>query len=245
MSLVTDALVLKVNDTGESDRVVTLLTADYGVIRAFANRAKKLNSKMQSATQTLCYGEFSIYTGKDSYIIDGATAKEVFFGLRNDIEKVALAQYFCSLAVEFIPEGEPAPESLRVILNSMSYLQSEKRSKDFLKAVTELKLLTLAGFAPDLSCCGVCSSNPGGNVRFDIHAGRFFCSGCSQRGRIITPGVLTAMRFVTLNPVNRIYSFSLSPSDEKLLCSVSEEFLLAATGKTYKALDFYNTIKTE
>lgn len=245
MSLVTDALVLKVSDVGESDRVITLLTSDYGVIRAFANRAKKFNSKMQSASQTLCYGEFNIYAGKDSYVVNDATAKEVFFDLRRDIEKVALAQYFCSLAVELIPEGEPAPESLRVILNSVAYLQSDKRSKDFLKAVTEFKLLSLSGFAPDVSVCGICGKNPAGNVRFDQYAGKFYCSTCSGKGQLITPGVLTAIRFITLNPVNRIYSFSLSPSDEKMLTRISEEYLLARLNKSFKALDFYKSMKSE
>lgn len=242
MSITTDALVLKVNDIGESDRVVTLLTADYGVIRAFANRAKKINSKIQAATQTLCYGQFSIYTGKDSYIIDSAEAKEVFFGLRQDIELLALGHYFCSLAMEFIPEGEPAPETLRVILNSLSFLQNGKRSKNFIKAVTELKLITLAGFSPDLSACALCSENPAGEVSFDTVSGRFYCHRHNRSGEVITPGVLTAMRHVVANPINRIYSFALSPNDEILFAKVSELFLLNQTHKSYKALDFYKTV---
>ncbi len=40
MRMNTDALVLRVTDTGESDRLLTLLTSEYGVLRAFANRAK-------------------------------------------------------------------------------------------------------------------------------------------------------------------------------------------------------------
>ena len=77
MRMNTDALVLKVTDTGESDRLVTLLTAEFGVLREFANRAKKINSKIHGATQSLCYGDFSIYSSRESYIIDDAIAKEV------------------------------------------------------------------------------------------------------------------------------------------------------------------------
>ena len=225
MSFETDALVLKSGDAGESDRIVTLLTADYGVIRAFANKAKKSNSQMQAATQTFCYGRFSVYTGRDSYTINRAEAKEVFFELRQDIERLALGQYFCSLAVELIPEGEPAPDSLRVILNSLSFLQKEKRSKQFLKAVTELKLISLAG-----------------NVYFDTDSGRFFCEKHKKGNFVITPGVLTAMRHVTLNPVDRIYSFALTPADEELFGRVTENFLLRRTGKSFKALEFYKTV---
>ncbi len=242
MSIVTDALVLKVTDTGESDRVVTLLTADYGVVRAFANRAKKINSKMQAATQSLCYGHFSLYSGKDSYIIDSAEAKEVFFGLRQDIESLALGQYFCSLAYDIIPEGQPAPDSLRVILNSLSFLQNGKRSKDFLKAVTELKLISLAGFAPNLSVCALCGDNPTGKVYFDVSAGRFYCEMHNKGNELITPGVLTAMRHVIMNPINRIYSFTLSPQDEISFRNICEKFLLQQTKRTYNALEFYKTV---
>ena len=242
MSIVTDALVLKVSDTGESDRLLWLLTADYGVIRAFANRASKSKSNMQAASQSLCYGEFTIYSGKESYTVNSAVAKEVFFGLRQDLKLLSLGQYFCSLAYELIPEGEPAPESLRVILNSLSFLQKEKRSKQFLKAVTELKLISLAGFAPDLSACGICGDNPAGNVYFDTDSGRFFCEKHKKGNFVITPGVLTAMRHVTLNPVDRIYSFALTPADEELFGRVTENFLLRRTGKSFKALEIYKTV---
>lgn len=243
MSIVTDALVLRVSDTGESDRVLTLLTADYGVIHAFANRVKKMNNKMQAASQSLCYGEFTIYSGKDSYVINSATVKEVFFGLRKDIGLLALGQYFCSLAYELIPEGEPAPESLRVILNSLSFLQSGRRTPPFLKAVTELKLISLAGFAPDLSGCGVCGKNPVGEVLFSARDGKFYCRECATAGTVLTPGVLTAMKHIVYNNVDKIYSFSLSSQDEKLFGAVCEEFLLSRTGKSFKALEFYKSLR--
>lgn len=242
MAIITDALVLRVSDVGESDRVLTLLTADYGVIRAFANRAKKMNNKMQAATQSLSYGEFNIYSGKNSYIINSATVKEVFFGLRQDIEMLSLAQYFCSLAIDIIPEGEPAPQSLRVILNSLSFLQSGRRTARFLKAVTELKLISLAGYAPNLLKCASCSNDNISEATLDITKGRIYCQNCSHAGKKITPGVLTAMRHVSLSPVDRIYSFSLSERDEKLFAEVCETYLLSMTGKSYKTLEFYKSL---
>jgi DNA repair protein RecO (recombination protein O) len=242
MRMNTDALVLKVTDTGESDRLVTLLTAEYGVIRAFANRAKKINSKMHGATQTLCYGEFSVYRSRDSYIIDDATAKEVFFGLREDIRKLSLAQYFCALASELVPEMEPAKEILRVILNSLHLLETGRRSCDFLKAVTELKLLSLSGFMPDLTRCRHCGEEPTGEIYFNIPEGGIYCGKSGIGGEKINATVLTAMRHICVNPISRIYSFSLPAEDEKRLMQVCEKFLLYRTRKTFKALDFYKTV---
>ncbi|MBO5410502.1 MAG: DNA repair protein RecO [Clostridia bacterium] len=242
MRMNTDALVLKVTDTGESDRLVTLLTSEFGVIRAFANRAKKINNKMHGATQSLCYSDFSIYQSRDSYIIDYASAKEVFFGLRDDIEKLALAQYFCALAAELGPEMEPASEMLRVILNSLHLLETGRRSCTFLKAVTELKILSLAGFMPDLTVCAGCGCEPQGTVYLNCREGCISCAACGKGGDKINATVLTAMRHICANPVERIYSFALPEQDEKRLGEICEKFLKEQTRRTYKALDFYKTI---
>ena len=241
MRMNTDALVLRVTDTGESDRLVTLLTSEYGVLRAFANRAKKINSRMHGATQSLCYGEFSIYKSRDSYIVDDAVAKEVFFGLREDIEKLALSQYFCALAAELVPEMEPAKDYLRVILNSMHLLEKQRRSNNFLKAVTELKFMALSGFMPDLTVCSKCSNEPAGEIYFNASDGCIYCKGCGT-GEKINPTVLAAMRHVCANPIEKIYSFSLPASDEKRFAEVCEKFLLLQTGKRFKTLEFYKSL---
>ncbi len=241
MRMNTDALVLRVTDTGESDRLVTLLTSEYGVLRAFANRAKKINSRMHGATQSLCYGDFSVYKSRDSYIVDDAVAKEVFFGLREDIEKLALAQYFCALAAELVPEMEPAKDYLRVILNSLHLLESQRRSNNFLKAVTELKFMVFSGFMPDLTACPECGCEPQGEIYFNVSEGCIFCKKCGN-GERINATVLAAMRHVCANPVERMYSFSLPAQDEKRFAEVCERFLLLQTGKRFKALEFYKSL---
>ncbi len=241
MRMNTDALVLRVTDTGESDRLVTLLTSEYGVLRAFANRAKKINNRMHGATQSFCYGDFSIYKSRDSYIIDDAVAKEVFFGLREDIEKLALSQYFCALAAELVPEMEPARNYLRVILNSMHLLEKQRRSNNFLKAVTELKIMAFSGFMPDLTGCSKCGNEPSGEIYFNVADGCIFCKGCGA-GERINPTVLAAMRHVCANPIEKIYSFSLPTEDEKRFADVCEKFLLSQTGKRFKTLEFYKSL---
>ncbi len=241
MRMTTDALVLKVTDTGESDRLVTLLTSEYGVLRAFANRAKKINSKMHGATQSLCYGDFSVYKSRDSYIIDDAVAKEVFFGLRSDIEKLALSQYFCALASELVPEMEPAKDYLRVILNSMHLLEKGRRSNNFLKAVTELKFMVYSGFMPDLTACPHCGEMQG-EMFFNIDDGCIYCRQSGKSGEKINSTVLAAMRHVCANPIEKMYSFSLPPQDEKRFSYVCEKFLLSQTRRKFKTLEFYKSL---
>ena len=113
----TEALVIKEMNVGESDRLVTLFTRDYGIIKAFASGAKNIKSKKGSATSLLTYGSFTIKRKGDSYRIYEATPITMFFGAGFDIEVLTLSQYFCELANVFAVAGTPNTELLRLILN--------------------------------------------------------------------------------------------------------------------------------
>ena len=118
----TKGLVIKEQTVGESDRLVTLLTADYGLVNAFVRGAKQLKNRLAASTSLFAYSEFSIYQGKNANVVDGANPIEIFFDLRKDIERLAVAQYFAQLAFELANEGQPEEEMLSVILNSFVYL---------------------------------------------------------------------------------------------------------------------------
>lgn len=78
MKTATKALVIKEQTIGESDRLITLLSAEHGLIRAFVRRAKLAKSRSASATSLFAYGDFSLYRGKDAYTVDDVTPIEVF-----------------------------------------------------------------------------------------------------------------------------------------------------------------------
>jgi DNA repair protein RecO (recombination protein O) len=101
----TQGLIIREQAIGESDRLVTVLTRDQGVVRAFARRAKNYKDSKNSGTSLLCYSRLELYEGRDKYIINAAYPIEVFFELRRDIVRLALGQYFCELAAELVPAG--------------------------------------------------------------------------------------------------------------------------------------------
>ena len=108
MRIETDGLVIREQTVGESDRLVTLLTRSAGILRGFARQAKTIRSAKASGTSLLCYSQFSVFKGRERVIIDDARPKESFFGLREDISRLALAQYFCELAGVLDYSGQEA-----------------------------------------------------------------------------------------------------------------------------------------
>ena len=125
MQISTDGLIIMEQNIGESDRLVTVLTRQEGLVRAFVRGAKSMKNRNTSSTQLLCYSRLSIYQGRDKYIIDEAEPQEVFFELRRDIEKLSLAQYFCELALALAPVNGEAGDFLRLMLNALYFLAHE------------------------------------------------------------------------------------------------------------------------
>ena len=63
MQIRTDGLIIKEKLVSENDKLVTILTRNFGIIRAFAQSVKNLKNKNFSSTQLLCYSDFIIFKG--------------------------------------------------------------------------------------------------------------------------------------------------------------------------------------
>ena len=243
MKQTTDGLIIRENNNiGESDRFVTVLTRDLGVIQASVRGARRLKNHNGPATQLLCYSRLSLYRGRDKYIVDDAEPLQVFFEVRGQLTKLALAQYFCERAGVRAPREEPAEEPLRLLLNALHYLAADSRPLPLIKAVTELRLLCTAGYAPDLVRCAGCGADAGG--WFSPVEGRLLCDGCrgTRPGMPLSAGVLAAMRHVVYAPFEKCFAFSLPDGDLAALAALCERFLLAQVDRGFKTLDFYHTV---
>lgn len=246
MQVKTEGLIIREQTVGEGDRLVTLLTKDEGLIRAFAKRAKSLTDSKNSATGLLCYSRLSIFKGRETYIIDNASPIEVFFGLRSDISRLSLAQYFCELGAHFVPTGVEAGEYLRLILNSLSLLAKSKKPLPLLKAATELRMLSMAGYMPNLVACKECACYESPNWAFLIRSGEICCSDCLKGGGepfvAIGQGSLSAMRHIIYSEFEKIYSFSLPDKGFAELERAAEEYTVNIMGKRPMTLDFYKSM---
>lgn len=245
MQINTEGLVLTEKSVGESDRLVTVLTRQEGVIRAFAQQAKRLQNRKLSSTQMLSYSRLSIYKGREKYIINDAWPIESFFDLRRDMERLSLAQYFCELAIALAPEESEAGDFLRLMLNALFFLSKGKRPGLQLKAVVEMRMLALAGYMPDLVCCRGCGCYEADVMYFLPHSGVIVCGDCyapqQQEPALPLPrGVITALRHTVYADFDKLFSFRLAEDGLRLLADASEQYLLCTVQRRFATLEFYH-----
>lgn len=242
MQLKTKGLIIREQTVGENDRLVTLLTEEQGVLRAFVRGAKKMSSKL-SATSLFCYCDFSLYHSKDVYIIDEALPIEVFFDLRKDIVSLALAQYFAQLTFEFADENQNSKDFLRLILNALHLLCKGIKPYAKIKATVELRCLSIGGYMPNLLGCADCGKYENDIMFFDIQTGCFYCDECNKTGGIpVNNGVFTAIRFICLSDIQKAFFFTLNEESMAVLADVSERYLFSRANRGFNTLTFYKTL---
>ena len=243
MQTKTKGLIIREQTVGESDKLVTALTEDFGLIKAFVRRAKTIKSQNLSATSLFAYSELSLYRSKDAFVIDNATAIEVFFDLRRDIETLSLAQYFAQLCIFLGEEEHPSPSMLRLMLNSLYLLCQGKKSHSQIKATVELRMLTLGGYMPDLTACYRCGTYESEVMYFDVQEGCIYCQDCFRNNALIAPlGVITAMRYICLSDLGKVFSFNIGEENMNILSDITEKYTLSRIDGRLTTLDFYKAI---
>ena len=206
-----------------------------------------MKGSMAGATELLCYSHFVLFQNRERCFADKAEANTLFFGIRGDLEKLTLATYFAQLCCELIPENEPAAEELRLMLNTLYCLERDKLPPLQLKAILELRLLTLTGYMPDLIACRACGGLPEDEVvLFDPSGGSICCPGCAPSGAVgllpLPPGVFAAMRHIIYCDFEKLFQFKLGEENLPVLAHAVEQYLLCQVERILPALNFYKTI---
>lgn len=235
--------MIKENSIGDNDRLLTLFTRDYGVIRAFAVGAKSIKSRRGSSTGLLSYSNFLIDKKGDTYKVVEATANKVFFGAGSDVVTLTVAQYFCELCLYFDPHDDSSAAFLRLILNSLYFLVDKKRDPSLIKAITELRICCISGYAPSLVACDGCGKFEGKTMYFKLDGGLLYCEDCKKENCIkISRTVLDALRHIVFSDIANLYSFEIPEKDIKSLEKITEKYIVFQSEHRFSTLEFYHSV---
>ncbi|MDJ0714866.1 MAG: DNA repair protein RecO [Prochloraceae cyanobacterium] len=153
-------IVLKGMPLGEADRLVTILTAEFGLVRAVAPGARKHQSKLRGKSELFVVNQLLIAKGRSLDKITQAETIQTYSGLSRDLGKLAASQYLAELVLFFALSDRPQSELYQLLnehLRRLEKLPVQNGSQTMLLAhLTQavFHLLVLAGIAPQvLNCC--------------------------------------------------------------------------------------------
>ncbi len=247
MNKTVSGIVIRETGYRESDRLIKILTSD-GLITAYAKAASNIKSKKFSSTAQFCYSDFLLYQGKDMYIVTEASEKEVFFELRQDVEKLALALYFCELLENVIPETTDTEEILRLMLNSLHFLCKGDKEIDLIKSVFEMRLMCQIGFMPSIAECIDCGDN-NDVMYFDIHSSALYCEDCVGERKShaipVSGSEIQVLKHIVHSPFSGIFSFTASRETLLRVSRITEKYTELRAERHFNTLHYFKSIKID
>ena len=243
MHLTTTGIVLREVNYKESDKILTVLTAHAGKLTVSARGCRRKNSPLTASSQLLCYSDLTLYEYQNRWSIKEGEILREWRGVRGDLDKLSLATWFAELTETLTAEDVPAPEVLRLMLNSLYALDELNKPLKLVKSAFELKMMSLAGYEPMLEGCTVCGCQPD-QPRFHLSQGAIHCPACREAlgGGIslpLDPAALAAMRHVVGGDEKRMFSFRIPDASLAMLSALSEAYVLTQLERGFRSLDFY------
>ncbi|UCD71104.1 MAG: DNA repair protein RecO [Syntrophobacterales bacterium] len=179
----TWAIVIKTLDYGESDRIVTFYTSDFGKVKGFAKGAKKSKRRFSNALELFTLNRLIFFDKKESGLvrIEGCDIVNAFPAIREDVRKIAFGCYLVELVDEMTGEREANPDLFDLLKVFLSLLSDGDGEAQILR-IFEIRLLSLLGYRPWLDRCLRCNETLEHSVKvhFSVKKGGLLCERCSR-----------------------------------------------------------------
>ena len=148
---------LKSMPLGEADRLVTVLTQEYGLIRAIAPGARKQNSSLGGRSSLFVVNELLIAKGRSLDKITQAETITTYPRLSRDLGKLAACQYLAEMVLCQALSEQPQVELFCLFNEHLKRLEQLPSNGEFLVLAylcqAVFHLLTIAGITPQVQQC--------------------------------------------------------------------------------------------
>lgn len=174
-----ESIVIRATNYGESNKVVTLYTREWGKVGVMARGAKKPNSRLAAVTQLFTYGYFLVQKGNGLGVLQQGEMISSMRSIKEDIFLTAYASYIIDLTDKSTDEKKPNPYMFELLYQTLNYL-NEGYDGEILVNIFEMKMLNTLGLYPTLNQCSICGSIDG-YFSFSIREGGLLCHRCLEK----------------------------------------------------------------
>ncbi|MEW9500458.1 DNA repair protein RecO [Jeotgalibacillus marinus] len=173
-----EGIVVRTNDYGESNKIVTIYSREFGKFAVMARGAKKTNSRLSSISQPFTYANFLFHKGSGMGTLQQGDLVASQRAIKEDLFKSAHASYMVELLDKAVEDLQSNPFLFELLSQCLSYL-NEGHDEEVICFIFEMKLLPVYGVQPVLDSCACCGQTEG-NFSFSIRENGLLCHRCSH-----------------------------------------------------------------
>jgi DNA repair protein RecO (recombination protein O) len=151
---ITEAVVLRTLAYGESDKIVTFATRDFGRLSGIAKGAKRSRRRFPNALETFCHIRLYFRPSRTGglALVLRCDLIDSHSGIAMDLKALALASFFAEIVDSTLQEGQEAIRVFSLLEWALRWLESRGSSLEILPYF-ELQWLGATGLQPELRFC--------------------------------------------------------------------------------------------
>jgi DNA repair protein RecO (recombination protein O) len=199
-NLVYDALTLRARESPGGSRILTLMTAEAGLVDVFVFGGPK--SRLRSLASPYAAGRAFVYLDpvKDFQKLSDFEVRDSFPALRDELDRLWSAGLVAELLVRTSGGGGDYRHALDLSLQALTALDSCPSGSTQPQLLQFLwRYVELLGIGPDPTSCSSCGAelrpSLGGAYSFALEG--FLCPDCAARSERILPLGTGALRWLT------------------------------------------------
>ncbi|RNL86134.1 DNA repair protein RecO [Halostreptopolyspora alba] len=182
-----EGVVLRTQNLGEADRIVTLLTRRTGVVRAVGKGVRRTKSRFGARLEPFSHVDLQLHTGRALDVITQADTLHAYGeSIVADYSRYTSATAMLETTEKIVVvEKEPALRHFLLLIGALRTLGENTHDPRMVLDAFLVRSLAVAGYAPALEECARCGAR-GAQPSFAVHAGGVVCSVCRPHG-VATP----------------------------------------------------------
>ncbi len=231
-----NGIIIAENNMGDFDKMLTILTPNLGKIGCSAKGSRRPKSLLLSGTQFLCFGEYMLFKGSETYTMNSCETIEMFYNIRTDLDKLTYASYITKIINDITTENQNSFNTLKLFLNTLYMISETDKDLDFITSVFKIRILKILGFTPNVLECTSCHSKEDLKY-FSIKDNGVKCNACGRQDTSclqLSDATRNAIIYILKTDPKKIFSFELSESCKKELELISSIYLNEKLEKEYK-----------
>ena len=180
-----EAVVLKTDDFGDANRVVTLFTKEYGKIEANAYGCRRARSPLSGALQMFNHISAELVHGSKVDTIREADIVNFYDALTADLERLAYASFFFEIVNRMTFPRQQELETFDLLKKSLPALS--KRNPKVAALIGACQFMETSGVQLNFERCVHCGTLIEGDAAISILDGGAVCMNCIDTAQDARP----------------------------------------------------------
>jgi len=218
----TEGLILRHLNFREADRLVSIYSAERGLINVVAKASRKISSKLAGSLEPFTLAKFMIVKGKKYDTVASSEIIDVFRDLKSDLKKIRAAIFFADIVMSTAKEMQRDAKLYDFLVSSFMELKKTQSDK---KQVLNWRMwiyvwqyLAQSGYQPELYTCRVCQAKIKPEILyFNYKKGGLVCRSCGsgENNVVISQNLVKIFRLILADETDKCQQIKITPDLRK------------------------------